>query len=261
VTRSLLDETDRLLARVIPRPLRVPLHFTALRLAKRGEQAMLARISEICPATGRALDVGANHGLYTFALARLAERVDAFEPQEECVRNLRAFGKVFAPNLKVHNVALSDSMGTVELNVPWFEGRLGRATLSGQASIDVRSDRSETVTVSAKRIDDFRFSDVGFVKIDVEGHEDRVIAGATETLERCRPILLIEIEQRHLASRRIEDVFARVENLRYRGGFHRRGVLSDLDEFDVKRDQAAFLDDADAVFDERYINMFIFRPA
>jgi len=80
-------------------------------------------------------------------------------------------------------------------------------------------------------------------------------------LERCRPILLIEIEQRHLASRRIEDVFARVENLRYRGGFHRRGVLSDLDEFDVKRDQAAFLDDADAVFDERYINMFIFRPA
>ena len=259
--RSILDETDRLLARVVPRPLRVPLHVTALRLARRGERAMLARLGELCPGAGRALDVGANHGMYTFPLVRQAAFVDAFEPQEQCARNLRAFGSLFAGNLRVHQVALSDTEGTALLRVPSFAGRLGKASLSGLASLDVAFADCESLPVACKRIDDFRFTDVSFIKIDVEGHEERVIAGAIETLERCRPLLLVEIEQRHL-SVPIEDVFARIERLAYRGGFYRRDGFHALDTFDLERDQTSLLGELDeAVVEERYINMFVFRPA
>jgi FkbM family methyltransferase len=38
---------------------------------------------------------------------------------------------------------------------------------------------------------------VGFIKIDVEGHELAVINGATTLLTTQRPLLLIEIEARH----------------------------------------------------------------
>jgi FkbM family methyltransferase len=259
--RSILDETDRLLARMVPRPLRVPLHAAALRLARRGERAMLSRLCDLCPPTGRALDVGANHGMYTFPLVRRAAFVDAFEPQEQCARNLRAFGAVFAKNLSVHQFALSDAAGTADLHVPLFAGRLGKATISGLASLDLEFGWSESLPVVCKRIDDFRFTDVSFIKIDVEGHETRVIAGAVETLERCRPIVLIEIEQRHL-SIPIADVFARLEHLGYRGGFYRRDGFHALDTFDLARDQTSLLGEIDeAVAEERYINMFVFRHA
>jgi len=260
-TRSILDETDSLLARLVPRPLRVPLHSFALRAARRGEQRMLARLNELCPRVGRALDIGANHGLYTYALVRRAQWVDAFEPQAECVRNLSAFASRFAPHLTVHGLALSDADGTVALKIPWFMGRLGRATISGHASIGVRFDRYDTVVVPRKRLDEFEFSDVSFIKIDVEGHEERVLAGAAQTIDRCRPTLLVEIEQRHLQGVSIAEVFARIEGLGYYGGFFRGGSFRGLDVFDVDRDQNDLLGEVDdAVYDERYSNMFLFRP-
>jgi hypothetical protein len=47
---------------------------------------------------------------------------------------------------------------------------------------------------------------VSLVKIDVEGHEADVLEGASELLERDRPALAVEIEQRHLVGRSVADV-------------------------------------------------------
>jgi hypothetical protein len=38
---------------------------------------------------------------------------------------------------------------------------------------------------------------VGFIKIDVEGHELSVIKGATALIRRDSPIILVELEDRH----------------------------------------------------------------
>lgn len=260
--RSVLDEADRVLAYVVPRPLRVPLHGLALNVARRGERQMLRRLEDLCPRTGRALDVGANHGLYTNALVRRIPFVDAFEPQAECACNLRAFASVFARNLTVHQVALSDREGSATLNVPWFHGRLGRATLSGQATLEASVEQCDAVAVERKTLDSYAYDDVSFVKIDVEGHEDRVFAGATATIAHCRPIVLVEIEQRHLGDVPIQSVFTRVESMGYYGEFYREGLLCTIDTFDVSADQLDLLDSIDeAISVERYVNMFVFRPS
>lgn len=47
------------------------------------------------------------------------------------------------------------------------------------------------------RLDDIIKDDVGFIKIDVEGHELAVLKGATSLINRCRPVLLVECEERH----------------------------------------------------------------
>ena len=38
---------------------------------------------------------------------------------------------------------------------------------------------------------------IGFIKIDVEGHEHAVLLGAEATIDRHRPIVLLETEYRH----------------------------------------------------------------
>jgi hypothetical protein len=51
--------------------------------------------------------------------------------------------------------------------------------------------------VACKPLDYYGLEDVGFLKIDVEGHELAVLRGATETISRSYPSILVEAEDRH----------------------------------------------------------------
>ena len=46
--------------------------------------------------------------------------------------------------------------------------------------------------IPMRRLDDFNFQDVDFLKIDCEGYELFVLRGATELLKRCRPCIIVE---------------------------------------------------------------------
>ena len=56
------------------------------------------------------------------------------------------------------------------------------------------SDRegAKVKTVPTYTIDMFDFQDVDYIKIDVEGFEKKVLIGATKTLDRCNPVIVIE---------------------------------------------------------------------
>ena len=43
-----------------------------------------------------------------------------------------------------------------------------------------------------KRLDDYNFDEVDYLKIDVEGHELKVLKGAIATIEKCNPVIVIE---------------------------------------------------------------------
>ena len=52
--------------------------------------------------------------------------------------------------------------------------------------------------VEKKKLDDILLDKkIGFIKIDVEGHEKEVIEGAKNIIKKNRPVLLVEIEERH----------------------------------------------------------------
>lgn len=210
----------------------------------------LAAVLAMLPAGRRAIDIGANHGVYSYALARVCAHVEAFEPQIACARSLEAWNH---PRVRVHVVGLSDQAGSLALAVPLAGGvpATGYATFG-----NVEGDHMH-VTAAVQRLDDFAFQDVAFVKIDVEGHESKVIAGATETLKRERPLVLVEIEQRHLGSIPIGSVFDQLTSLGYTGSYLSEGAWQSLREFSVERDQLAFV-----AGDTRapYINNFLFRP-
>jgi FkbM family methyltransferase len=61
------------------------------------------------------------------------------------------------------------------------------------------STHIKLVSCNLVRLDDVVTEPVGFIKIDVEGHEIAVFEGAQRMLNEHKPILLIESERRHNA--------------------------------------------------------------
>jgi len=199
-------------------------------------------------------DVGANNGLYTHVFAKRGALVEAFEPQPECVDVLRAYAaRRPLRNVQVHSVALSATEGIGTLHLP-----RGFAS-SPSASLRATPEADTALEVILERLDSFEFSDLTLMKIDVEGAELDVLRGAAETLRRCRPLLFVEIEQRHHREP-IAAVFDEIARLGYEGAFlDSTGRLRSLSAFDVERHQ---LEPALRPKGSRpYINNFFFSPS
>jgi FkbM family methyltransferase len=193
----------------------------------------------------RFIDIGANGGIYSFHFSSSFHIVEAFEPLNELTHRLRSVGK---KSVVVHNVALSSMEGDLNLFVPLRDSSL--------ASIEAREGPCEERLVRVKRLDDYGFSDVDLIKVDVEGHEESVFAGGVRTIEINRPVLIVEIEQRHI-KKPIEEVFRKMLSLGYDGFYLQNYKLKSIDSFAYAVHQEPFLTD---VMDRRYVNNFIFTP-
>jgi len=161
-------------------------------------------LRELVPGGCTAIDVGANRGYYSWALAGVAGTVEAFEPNPVLARFAQAkLGK----RARLHEVALSDHEGVATLYVP---RRANGSSLHIIGNLDnvYAHDRVDEIQVRLATLDSYGFENVGFLKIDVEGSEMEVLAGAHETIRINRPNMLIEllagIHEDHLA--RIEQI-------------------------------------------------------
>lgn len=187
--RALLRPVDR----AVPEKYRLPYEVLRHRVAGRLEPEVFL-LGSLVRERALALDVGANRGYYSYFLAKLFRRVEAFEPNAAVLGPLRAWG---APNLAVHNVALSSGEGEMELYVPLVNG----SRLDGWASFDrdnlAGAPEVEVVRVPVRPLDSYGFRSVSLVKMDVEGHEEAVLQGARKTIEESLPTVLVEVKARN----------------------------------------------------------------
>ena len=204
-----------------------------------------------------AIDVGASIGLYSAEMARYAAKVLAFEANPD----VAAFARVVAArNVEVINVALSSHAGRTTLTMP--VNRKGHATTE-LATIERKRqagvDNAISIEVDTRRLDDFPVSDCGFIKIDVEGHEEAVLDGASSLIATRRPLLMIELIESFNPG-----VVARLDKryaaLSYDCFFFSRGALRPIVEFDAARDQDLTQFPALAS-DREFIANFFFIPA
>ena len=107
--------------------------------------------------------------------------------------------------------------------------------------------------MAQRTLDSYGFSNVGFIKIDVEGFEAAVLAGARDTILRERPVMQIELEEQH-TGRPIEELLAMVQDLGMDAFFLRDGALRPISDFDPVKNRAALNPRIG------YINNFIFKP-
>jgi FkbM family methyltransferase len=125
-----------------------------------------------------AIDIGANVGDWTVDMARHSHHVHAFEPSRSTYRVLKA------------NCADLDNVTTYE----WACGGHSSAMVPlyshdqdpGKSSL-MQTPFHDTMhyeSCSVRPLDDLLLTNVGFLKIDVEGSEEQVLWGSIETLER-----------------------------------------------------------------------------
>jgi len=157
--------------------------------ARWGEHELNA-LSAIIRPGGTAVDVGANQGFFAFAFSRIADRVEAFEPNPDCASFAQ---RMLGRRARVHAVALSNKSARREFVVPVSdEGlvlHLGGA-LAKDGGVDARTIRFE---VEVRTLDSYGFTDVRVIKVDVEGSEMEVLEGAREAILRDRPALIVEL--------------------------------------------------------------------
>ena len=138
-----------------------------------------------------ALDIGANIGLVSLLMAKLVGptgRVRAFEPNPVVAHRLRAaIVRNGTTNIEVCEVALARKRGHVSLHVP--QGNAG-----GGSSLKSFDGPQTTYRVETAPLDDFNLDwpgGVALIKIDVEGAEPDVFAGASRILSEVRPRAII----------------------------------------------------------------------
>ncbi len=143
------------------------------------------------------VDIGANEGSYSvFASKRVGPsgKLIAFEPSE------REYGRLQANlalndlgNFQTEKIALAEAEGKGVLRLCEY-GHEGQNTL-GNFAHNVLQDGTQNVDMSSldEYLETHPITRLDFIKIDVEGSEQRVLEGARRTLAKYRPVVLLEL--------------------------------------------------------------------
>lgn len=156
------------------------------------------------------VDVGANIGQFVLAAAQQLSpygRVFAFEPNPVVAETLKRnvylhnnSGRVVS-EIGVKQLAVSDRIGTASLRIPTMHD--GRASTSPEALRDLPETAIEATQVEQSTLDrELGFlSHIRLLKVDVEGSEPMVLAGARELIDSGRVDFLdLESQRSHLGS-------------------------------------------------------------
>jgi len=160
------------------------------------------------------LDVGANIGFYTIAMAQklalLGGHVYSFEPVKSnfdrlCL-NIEQNG--VENEVTALAIALSNQQGAAEITLR-EDFQQGAATGNAAIVVDDKQTHSfETLPIKLDTLDHFcqshNIDRVDFIKADIEGHEDLLFEGGLETIRKFQPIILAEMNEDYFGQRDID---------------------------------------------------------
>ncbi len=156
-----------------------------LREGRRWEPYLIPYMTQYVKKNSNVLDIGAHIGTHTIYFAKLLAgqgTVWAFEPQQKLFMELNA--NLFindVHHVKTLRYAVGKQKGIIQMS-PTIEGN------EGHTAVGRGGDKADLVS-----IDSLGIKNVSFIKIDVEGYEDFVLAGAAQTIKTSKPVILCEI--------------------------------------------------------------------
>jgi FkbM family methyltransferase len=215
--RTALAEVDRpLWARI--EGVRWPVRVRAVRHAsyllrstapEREVAALACAIVDMLPVE-RFVDVGSNFGFYSWLLKSRSPSltVHLVEPETDNLALIDAtLSRTPLKDVHVHRLAASDASGHAVFQRDVVSGATGMLGSPGDSYAEQNWGVSAATDVRTAKLDDLLDGRVDLMKIDVEGHEERVLAGASTLLDHDPPILLFEcFHGRTAAAAALENV-------------------------------------------------------
>jgi FkbM family methyltransferase len=178
------------------------------------EPHLTAVFERYCRPGMTVVDVGANLGYYSLLASRLvgaSGRVVALEPNSENCRLLLSSLRMGG----VTNVQLIPVAADTEAGWAYYSTHVGS---NGGLIEDQDLLKHPGTVVPTLRLDDIVEGPVGFLKMDVEGAEGRVVKGATRLIERDRPIITTELKAemlRRVSGTSVADYLGYFERVGY----------------------------------------------
>ncbi len=138
----------------------------------------------VVPQRRTVVQAGGNIGIFAKRLAEEFKRVITFEPDDKLFRAL----KINAPekNIEAHMAAVGNARDGVTLS---FE----RRDDSGRPAHEGLTHVVGSGPIPQVLIDDFNLTDCDLIYLDIEGFELNALRGAAQTIERCRPVIGVEL--------------------------------------------------------------------
>ncbi len=169
----------------------------------------IAGFARYIPLGGVVIDAGACLGDHTATYAKLVGEIGmvwAIEPMPLTYQAL-ALNFKGAPNVRTMNAALGCENGT--------EAMIADPNI-GSSRMVPRGPK--TIEVPTLTIDSLRLTRVDFIHLDCEGFEMCVLRGAVDTLRRCRPVIVLEINKAFLKANESSEslVVSLLESHHYR---------------------------------------------
>lgn len=154
------------------------------------EQSFLDELSAYLPKKPTIIDIGANIGNHTlyWANENNAKKIYAFEPIPSTFKILKKNVKInnLQERVKLYNIGLSEE--TAKGHIVFFDSKNIGAT-----RLEV-SDNEAKNTIPLTALDSIKFDDkkIDLIKIDVECMDYLVLTGAIKTIQKYKPIIMIE---------------------------------------------------------------------
>ena len=166
-------------------------------------------------AHGIVLDIGANIGIHSVYLARLAEKVYAFEPVSDTYKRLEETVRInHTSNVYPILSAVGNTNTTTTMQI--FER--GYSSWNSLGAPDSSKKPITTETVPMVTLDTWvereHITDIGFMKIDVEGYELGVLEGATKLLSEHR-VKALSFEVTRMQNKNPEPIFKLLHSYGY----------------------------------------------
>lgn len=151
---------------------------------------------------GTAIDIGANIGNHSLFFADYFYKVKSFEPNIRTYQALYANSKL-SNNIETFNFGISDQEQSLLLNV-------SKNNVGGSFLLEKRNNNTE---VNADLVQLFKLDTVldenekiTLMKIDVEGHESKVLKGAKNIIEKHKPLILFELNLNAFINGQSEEI-------------------------------------------------------
>ena len=140
-----------------------------------------------------AIDIGSNNAVNAIHYAERFSHVECFEPTQLAQtlwhNTVRDNG---VTNVTLHTQALGETHTTTEIILHERNGGHNHVAHYDK-NPRARGTAKQKQTVDQRTLDSYNFSEVDYIKIDVEGYEYFVLQGGEATLARERPVLQLEI--------------------------------------------------------------------
>ena len=140
------------------------------------------------------IDIGANLGCHCVgAAAKLRNKrtvhIAAFEPQPFIFGLLQKNMDASGVSHECHPLGLGSGETHIFVDMPDYE----HCKNPGGFGLNLNGDDDSKTMVTIKTLDSFHYDNISVIKIDVEGLENEVLKGAYQTIQRCKPVMIVEI--------------------------------------------------------------------